>query len=36
MATLNIPNKDPDEVLDYQIDWSERLGAVEQTVSVTS
>lgn len=23
---LTWPNKDPDEVLDYQIDWSERLG----------
>lgn len=24
--TLTWPHKDPDEVLDYQIDWSTRLG----------
>jgi hypothetical protein len=25
MATLTWPDKDPDEVLDFQVDWSERL-----------
>lgn len=24
--TLSWPDKDPDEVLDYEIDWSDRLG----------
>jgi hypothetical protein len=26
MSTLSWPPKDPDEVLDYQLDWSQRLG----------
>lgn len=28
---LSWPSKDPDELLDYQIDWSERLG--DDTIS---
>lgn len=28
------PNKDPDEVLDYQLDWSERLGV--DTISTST
>lgn len=32
--TLKWPNKDPDEVLDYQIDWSDRLGA--DTIATTT
>lgn len=32
---LTWPNKDPDEVLDYQIDWSSRLGDSD-TISSSS
>ncbi len=31
---LTWPDKDPDEVLDYQIDWSERLGT--DTISTST
>lgn len=34
MTILNVPNKDPDEILDYQIDWSERLGTDIITTSI--
>lgn len=34
MTILNVPNKDPDEILDYQIDWSERLGTDTITTSI--
>lgn len=34
MAKEYWPNKDPDEVLDYSIDWSARLGA--DTISTSA
>ena len=33
--SLNWPDKDPDEVLDYCLDWSDRLGSSD-TISTST
>jgi hypothetical protein len=35
MSVLSWPNKDPDEVLDYSIDWSARLSDTDFITSST-
>lgn len=35
MAFLKWPDKDPDEVLDYAIDWSERIATDDEITSST-
>lgn len=33
MATLNWPSKDPDEIIDYEISWTDRMSDTDEVTS---